>query len=143
MNPDHLFVDERCTGMCAYCGGEPSTRDHVPSRVLLDEPYPPELPVVDACIKCNNGFSSDEAYVACFLECVLAGSTEPGRIGRPKISRLLKKEPALRVRIAQCVSQDESGRLVWKPEDARFRTVILKLTGPWTYQPLHRRCSGL
>ena len=122
-----MFVDERFKGMCVYCGSVPSTRDHVPSRVLLDEPYPAELPVVEACAECNNGFSSDEAYVACFLECVHAGSTDPEKIKRPRISRMLANEPALRARIAECVAQTEDGTLIWKPEDNRFRNVILKL----------------
>jgi len=39
MNPCHLFMDERLTGMCVYCGAHPETRDHVPSKVLLDKPY--------------------------------------------------------------------------------------------------------
>ena len=71
MDPRHLFMDERLTGMCVYCGAQPETRDHVPSKVLLDEPYPPELPVVGACEKCNASFSMDEQYLACFL--VLCG----------------------------------------------------------------------
>lgn len=37
MDPRKLFVDERLLEMCAYCGGQPDTRDHVPSRVLLDD----------------------------------------------------------------------------------------------------------
>ena len=49
MDPIHLFMDSRLTGMCVYCGGSPATRDHVPSRVLLDESYPAELPIVGAC----------------------------------------------------------------------------------------------
>lgn len=110
-----------------YCGGKPSSRDHVPSRVLLDEPYPRELPVVEACLECNNGFSCDEAYFACFLECVLAGSTEPQKIMRPKISRMLADDPALRARIGRCVSRDESGTMIWQPENDRIRNVLLKL----------------
>lgn len=73
MDPRHLFIDERHTGMCVYCGSPPDTRDHVPSKVLLDEPYPPELPVVGACEKCSSSFSLDEQYLACFLDCVIHG----------------------------------------------------------------------
>jgi hypothetical protein len=48
MDPRHLFVDERLTGTCVYCGGQPDTRDHVPSKAFLDDPLPPDLPVVEA-----------------------------------------------------------------------------------------------
>jgi len=34
------FVDERLKGYCIYCGGQTQSRDHVHSKVLLDEPYP-------------------------------------------------------------------------------------------------------
>lgn len=67
MDPRHLFVDKRLTGICVYCGGEPSTRDHVPSKVFLDEPYPENnLPVVPACETCNNSFSLDEEVCCLF-----------------------------------------------------------------------------
>ena len=56
MDPRKLFVDERLIGMCSYCGREPETRDHVPSRILLDDPFPPNLPVVEACRTCNESF---------------------------------------------------------------------------------------
>ena len=51
MDPKHLFADERLRGYCVYCGGEPSTADHVPARVFLDEPHPETPRVVDACAK--------------------------------------------------------------------------------------------
>jgi hypothetical protein len=59
MDPKKLFIDERLKGICAYCGARPESRDHVPSRVLLDKPYPENLPVVEACFKCNGEFSAD------------------------------------------------------------------------------------
>jgi hypothetical protein len=96
MNPQHLFVDERFTGMCVYCGRRPNTRDHVPSRVLLDEPYPAELPVVEACNECNGDFSKDKVYLACVLDCIIAGSADPEMVIRSKIKRILKDESPLR-----------------------------------------------
>jgi hypothetical protein len=68
------FGDERQSAYCVHCAGQTDTRDHVPSRVLLDEPYPPNLPVVPACRDCNEEASADEEYVACLVECTLAGS---------------------------------------------------------------------
>jgi len=82
MDPRQLFIDERHTGMCVYCGTHPDTRDHFPSKVLLDEPYPPELPVVRACEKCNASFSLDEQYLACFLDCVIRGGAEASHYQR-------------------------------------------------------------
>jgi hypothetical protein len=54
---------------CIYCHCESaSTRDHIPPRVFLDEPYPSYLDVVPACDLCNKSFSSDELYVSCYLD---------------------------------------------------------------------------
>ena len=74
------FADDRLIDGCIYCGGMAETRDHVLSRILLDPPYPKNLPVVGACQQCNQGFSKDEQYLVCLLGSVLAGSTDPDKI---------------------------------------------------------------
>ena len=94
------YGDQRQLERCAYCGaGAVETRDHVPSRVLLDEPYPENLPVVPACRSCNESFSGDEEYLACVLEVVVAGEASPEAVARPKIARLLRMKPALKARL--------------------------------------------
>lgn len=127
MDPRHLFVDQRFIGMCVYCGGTPNTRDHVPSRVFLDEPLPPDVPVVDACEECNNSFSTHEQYVACLLECVINGSAEPDEVERYKVKKILTENPSLGIRIAEGCKKDDNGKLVWKVEEDRVKTVIMKL----------------
>jgi hypothetical protein len=127
MDPRQLTVDDRLKGFCVYCGGPPETRDHVPSRVLLDDPLPDDLPVVDACTACNRGFSLDEEYLACFIECVLAGSTDPTRLRREKIECLLSQEDRLATRIEASARVDDQGALMWKPESERVRNVVVKL----------------
>ena len=59
----YLTFSRKGKHFCIYCGAESGTREHVPSKVFLDEPYPEDLPVLPACFNCNNGFSDDEAYV--------------------------------------------------------------------------------
>ena len=127
MDPRKLFADERFNGLCAYCGSAPSSRDHVPSKVLLDEPYPLDLPVVEACESCNNGFSNDERYLACMLECVLAGTTDFNLVSRGKVSRTLEMRPDLATSIEASKTRDASGNLVWMPDEEKGRNVILKL----------------
>lgn len=129
MDPRKLFIDERLkgTGTCVYCGAEADSRDHVPSKVMLDDPFPSNLPVVGACSDCNGGFSLDEQYLACFLECVVVGSSNPDLIQRPKIKRILNDEVYLRNRIQSCCRTDDKGGLTWFPEIERARNVIIKL----------------
>ena len=127
MDPRKLFADARLLGRCVYCGGEPSTRDHVPSKVLFDEPFPPNLPVVQACKTCNNSFSADEQYLACLMECVLCGTVEPVSVCRDKIKRVLSENTSLASRIAASCRVDENGNLLWEAEVGRVQNVILKL----------------
>jgi len=127
MDPRHLFMDERLTGMCVYCGAQPDTRDHVPSKVLLDEPYPPQLPVVGACEKCNASFSLDEQYLSCFLECVICGTVDPSGLERPNVKRILSENPALQHRIEVSQKMDEAGNLLWQPDIDRVRKIVTKL----------------
>lgn len=120
-----VALDNRLVGACAYCGGEGTTADHVPSRALLDEPYPDNLMVVSACRPCNSGHSLDEEYLACFIECVVSGSAEPGGVGRLKIRRSLAQNPRLAAQLA--ASRIGTEPMIWKPEMERVRNVMVKL----------------
>ncbi len=130
MDPRHQLregLDERLVGTCVYCGGAPSTVDHVPSKVLLDDPFPQNLSTVDACEDCNNGFSADERYLACFIECVIAGSVDPAAMRRAKIARILGERPDLVAEIAGCRRSHESGTILWDPAPAKVLNVVMKL----------------
>lgn len=119
-------ADNRLVNGCIYCGGLEETRDHVPSRVLLDSPPPENLPVVWACASCNQGFSLDEAYLACLIESVIAGSTDPDHISRKGVASILRRTPALRARI-EAAKTVLNGRIQFDVEADRIRNVILKL----------------
>jgi hypothetical protein len=127
LDPKHIFVDERLKGRCVYCGGAPETADHVPSRVLLDEPLPKNLPVVEACRECNRSFSLDEEYFACLLECIVTGTTRNEALGREKIKRALARNSRLVSALESCRWEDEKGHIWWNPDETRIRNVILKL----------------
>lgn len=102
------------------------TRDHVPSRVLLDSPYPDNLPVVGACRRCNASFAADEEYVACLIDSIVAGSGLPSRAHRPSVLRTLSQRPALAARLESARSELQ-GVPRFTVEDERVRNVVLKL----------------
>lgn len=135
------YADDRLLHGCIYCGQADSTREHVPSRVFLDPPFPDNLPVVGACSKCNNGFSKDEEYLACLLECVFAGSTEPERIRRPKIAASLRRNHALRTRI-EAARRTQGDQTAFEIEPDRVRNVILKLARGHAAFELSQSCQG-
>lgn len=120
------FADDRLLVGCLYCGGRADTRDHVPSKVFLDAPFPEQLPVVHACATCNNGFSADEQYLACLVEAAIAGTTEPDRVERAVVAKMFQRSPKLRARIEAARSESE-GLVSYAPEASRVLNVILKL----------------
>ncbi len=134
------YGDERTLAFCAFCGCETGTRDHCPSRVFLDEPYPKNLPVVPACSTCNAGFSKDEEYLACLVSCVIAGSTDPDAMPREKIKRTLQHTPDLRARIEQSRSVSD-GATVFAPEHERVSAVITKLAQGHALFEIHESCA--
>jgi hypothetical protein len=120
------LADDRLIDGCLYCGGAPNSREHVPSKSLLDDPKPDNLPVVGACRTCNNQFSSDEEYVACLVECVLAGSTDPDRIRRARVAKMLRHSPALRARL-EGARTTVGNQTQFSIEVDRVRNVVRKL----------------
>lgn len=120
------YADDRRKGFCVHCGGVHETDDHMPSKVFLDRPYPENLPVSPACAKCNEGFSQDEEYLACLLECVIAGEADPVRIRRPGIARKLRDQPRLRERLAAS-RREHQGAVAWDVETPRVKNVLVKL----------------
>jgi hypothetical protein len=120
------YGDQRSKDRCVHCGGPNETDDHVPSKVLLDEPYPDNLIVCPSCAQCNNGLSSDEEYLACLLECAIAGHVDPARVSRARIARTLERNAGL-TRQLQSARTEVDGRCLWKVENDRVTAVLLKL----------------
>jgi len=60
--------DKNTISSCIYCGNYADTREHSPSKVFLDKPYPNELPITPSCSACNNSFSHDELSVSMLVE---------------------------------------------------------------------------
>ena len=135
------FGDRRQFEACAYCRGICETRDHVPSRVLLDEPFPENMAVVPACLQCNNLISADEQYLACVLECVLSGTTDPSEVKRQKIARLLLEYPLLRQRIAAAHRQ-QGDHSVFDIEEGRVKRVVIKLAQGHSLYELNEPQTG-
>lgn len=131
------YSDSRLKGGCVFCGGPEESRDHVPSRLLLDSPFPENLPVVPACWSCNNGFSRDEEYLACLVEAAAVGSTDPAQIRRKRVAKILRRSPKLRSAIDQGRTQ-EGGLTHFAVEVDRVRNVILKLAHGHAFYELGR-----
>ncbi|MFC1467803.1 hypothetical protein ACFLQY_03840 [Verrucomicrobiota bacterium] len=120
------YADQRFNGKCVYCGAAPETREHVPPKVFLDRKFPENLPIVEACSTCNNGFSADEEYMACLIECSIAGSADPDLLQRSNIAKTLIKRPALRQRLQNSMRHD-AGQTLFSIEQDRVCNVVKKV----------------
>jgi len=127
MKQFQYFGDKRLEfDYCAYCGESTETRDHVVSKVFLDTPYPENLPVIPACLLCNQGFSLDEEYVASLVECASTGSVGGDDIKQEKIGRILERKPALVSRLKQARQESDTG-ILFRAETERVRNIVLKM----------------
>lgn len=132
------FGDERTLAVCIYCGGPRETRDHVPPRVLLDEPFPENLPVVPSCTSCNSSFSLDEEYCAALIDCAAVGTAMPTPRHRPKVRAILERKPALASMLQAARSVDESsGSVSFAPDLDRLTAMALKLARGHAAYELH------
>ena len=85
-------------GICAYCGETNElTDDHVPPRLLLQEPYPEHLITVPSCEKCNRGFQRDDEYTRDMVALDFrAGRNATAAAKVPKIFRSLQRPQSQR-----------------------------------------------
>lgn len=120
------LADKRLITSCIYCGAEPCTREHTPSKVFLDQPFPDNLPIVGCCQSCNNGFSLDEEYLASFIEVAKCGTTDPEKISRPKIANTLRHSKPLR-ELLQASKREFNGEFVFEIDESRLKNVVTKL----------------
>ena len=65
-------------GVCIYCGKDRKlTVDHVPPKLLLSEPYPPNLLTVPACGDCNQSFMKDDEYTRTLVALDVRAANHP------------------------------------------------------------------
>lgn len=148
------YTDDRQKGSCIHCGASlgnsKTTKDHIPSKTLLDRPLPDNVHTVDICFLCNNGFSGHEEYFAAFLSATMAGSTvpevQPFGAGRKALAGNAKMRRLIDESATQHVDEDGETRLTWHPDLERIRPVVIKnarghvffeLGLPFYHEPAH------
>lgn len=63
-----IVYDKESYSECIYCGKPADTREHIPSKVFLSQPYPDNLGIVPACKECNKSFSGDELFLSLLID---------------------------------------------------------------------------
>lgn len=112
---------------CVYCYNIADSREHLPPRILIDKPNQNEWCIVPACSKCNNGYSTDEQFVACTIEYILAEIYYEGNIQRNKIKETFEKRPHILEKIKTlCIFQNGSLKIDNSVIE-KIKTVVLKI----------------
>ncbi|WP_417417636.1 hypothetical protein [Hoeflea sp.] len=128
------FADERHKGACIHCGAVlanvESNLDHVPSKSILDRPFPDNLPTIRICRSCNTSFSKDEEYFLAFLGSVLSGTTDPEQQVVERVEHTLSRNHRLQNEIeAQLqVVKGANGKdqVAFVPDISRIQNVVIK-----------------
>ncbi len=112
---------------CYYCGKPANSKDHTPSKNLLEKPYPENLLTIPACKECNQSFSLDEEY---FLNLLVEISDNPNLLARKEyggsVYKARKRSKKLKERIEKLLIQAEDGRVYFMIEGNRIKKVIEK-----------------
>jgi len=112
---------------CLYCGKNAETKDHAPSKNLLEKPFPNNLLTIACCEKCNKSFSLDEEY---FLNVLVEVSDNPTLLAKKQnggsVLKARDRSIGLKQRIKNSLIQAEDGRIYFKSENDRIKRVIEK-----------------
>ena len=112
---------------CYFCGSSSESRDHIPSKNLLEKPYPNNLLTIPSCKKCNKSFSLDEEY---FLNALVEISNNTTLLSKKELGGNVYKarlrSPKLKDRIQNSLIEGEDGKIYFNMESDRIKRVIEK-----------------
>jgi len=112
-------------GLCSYCGQQKKlTTDHVPPKLLLEQPFPKNLWVVRACTDCNLGFRADDEYTRTVLASdIRATWNYAAQFNLPRIVRSLETPDARG--FARYLAQQSTAMRVVTPSGAAISAIEL------------------
>lgn len=136
------FVDFRHSLTCIHCGapkdGRPFTRDHLPTKSLLNQPLPVDLPTLEICDPCNNQLSRDEEYLKVLLSCIFMGTCEPAELQDARVARALGRNGPLLAALRHARTTDFFGRVTWQPDFDRLKMRQHSQLGAKNLKPAER-----
>ncbi len=113
--------------ICIFCGDKAETKDHIPSKNLLEKPYPNNLFTVPSCKRCNNSFSSDEEYFLNVLSEISANQTLLSKKAENgSIFRARENSRGLKALIQNSFVGGEDGSVYFQANLQRINRVIEK-----------------
>lgn len=109
---------------CAYCRKfKSSTVDHVPPKLLLQQPFPPNLLTVPCCGDCNQSFKADDEYTRTIIGVdVRASINAAAQYNLPAIIRSLQKPDARG--FAEYIASQSSASAILGPDGNPMGQII-------------------
>ena len=101
--------------LCIYCEASvANTVDHIPPKLLLPKPYPPNLVSVPACRNCNSSFQHDDEYFRAMLTARIG--VDESSLGGTVLERMLRglRRPQARRLLAAITNSVTSRELMSK-----------------------------
>jgi len=128
---------------CIYCYEEADSREHIPSKIFLNEPYESNLAILPSCIKCNNAFSENEQYLACLIDYVQYKLSKLKTVKRKKIEKTFKTRPHIKNEFEKSTKYTNDGNLEYiEFSHERIKTILLKLSIGHAIYSLSSICLG-
>ncbi len=114
---------------CVYCLNKADSKEHIPSKIFLDEPYNNELAILPACKKCNQSFSEPEQYLACLIEYIKIKLSKKNTYSRKKVSKALQNRKTLLKELEESTIRNEKNEIEFiEYKIDEIEKIILKLS---------------
>lgn len=130
-----LKYDKNGNFKCVYCYEKADSREHLPSKIFLNEPYETELAILPSCTSCNNSYSENEQYLACLIDYVQYKLHNYEIVKRNKIQRAFNARPHIKKEFENLTKYTDDGNLDYiEFNHDKVKNILLKLSiGHATY----------
>ena len=96
---------------CIYCYKQADSREHIPSKIFLNEPYATNLAILPSCTNCNNSYSENEQYLACLIDYVQYKLSNLETVKRSKIQKTFEARPHIKNEFENSTKYTDDGNL--------------------------------
>jgi len=126
---EFLKYDKKGDFKCVYCGEKADSREHIPSKVFLNEPFTTNLAILPSCKKCNNSYSENEQYLACLIDYVQYKMDNLKAVKRSKIQRTFDSRANIESEFENSTKYTLTGNVEYiEYNDYKIKNILLKLS---------------
>lgn len=114
---------------CIYCFKPANSKEHIPSKIFLDEPYKNDLAILPACKNCNKSFSESEQYVACLIDYIQTKLSQNNNFKRKKVTDALRNRVTLLHELEESTFRNQNNEIEFIEYNIeKIEKIILKLS---------------